>query len=195
MTKGLYYAFIDTETTGVPQQPSRRRFYHYTLLDKYDPARIVSIAIVFYDMRGKKVREFYQLIKPEGFTIPPSEYHDITQEDATEKGVKLIDFMDEVMPFLQKTYALVGHNIMFDVSVLASELFRAGYPEKAFGVTCMRLFDTQAVAYYSRLPCGLKQLYEWLTNCLLTNHHNALYDANHCAECFFIMKKRRLFVV
>ena len=181
-----YYACIDTETTGLPIQLPGKRFYPYTCTDKYDTARLVSIAVVFYDvLTGKKVKEFYNLIRPNGFTIPDSEYHDVTQKSAMESGISLTKFMCRVIPYLNHTYAIIGHTVMFDMSVVASEMYRMGKHRLAQLWMQTPLYDTALLAKQFGFPRSLISLYKHLTGKEITNHHNALADALHCAECFF----------
>lgn len=109
--------FFDTETTGL-----------------LPTDRIVSIACLIYDMNAissdEILDEFYEIIKPEGFSIiswhTSTKIHKITQQVADKKGVsikKAISFLDDHLPTVGQ---IVGHNVDFDIRILLNELKLAG---------------------------------------------------------------------
>lgn len=113
---------FDTETTGIPEKgitwdADYERF-----------PRIVSIAWTFAGLAE------YHIIRPEGWEIPAEavEVHGITTEYALENGEPIQDVLKMFVRDCLRAILIAGHNIYFDVSIVKSELMRAGlYDEKA----------------------------------------------------------------
>ena len=114
--------FFDVETTGLPK--GRNISYK----DYHNWPRIVSICWLITDHKGKVLEEFYELIKPKGFTIPKDveAIHGISTNRAQRDGIaldKMLKALDRSLNSYNLSH-LVAHNIEFDRNVLFSELVR-----------------------------------------------------------------------
>lgn len=118
--------YFDVETTGVPrwERPA----------DHKDQPWLVSIAALLCEGRDLIGEPFYRIIKPEGWTIPPSaaRVHNITTERAQVKGVPLAEAMttfgemhDQVL-----TGELIAWAIEFDMKILRGAYRRASLFER-----------------------------------------------------------------
>lgn len=143
------------------------------------PTSICSVGIIIVK-NGITVDSYYSLVKPE-----PNEYyyhnfcvHGIKFED-TEDAPIFPDVWEEIEPMIEGL-PLVAHNKRFDEKCLKKTLesYRITYPDYEFHCTyaashkqlkgLVENFQLHTVAAY----CGFN----------LKNHHNALADAEACAE-------------
>lgn len=113
-TRGQRVAF-DLETTDrIPQN-----------------ARIVTASVILVDADGTKARENDWLINP-GVEIPEETVaiHGVTTEHARTYGLEatvgLTDIYDVLQAASAKGIPIVGHNVSYDLTVLACELARHG---------------------------------------------------------------------
>lgn len=122
---------------------------------------------------------FYSLIKPEPnyYCYGNSNIHGLTAQD-TENAKVFSEVWKEV-EFLIEGLPLVAHNKGFDESCLkaAFRTYRMDYPDYQF--YCTLAASRRQLKY---LPNH--QLHTVAEDCgyILTNHHNALADAEACAE-------------
>jgi DNA polymerase-3 subunit alpha len=193
----MYFVF-DTETTGLPifNTSGFHRFPSFRFLNKYDPARVVSISWIVADDEGKLVKQVYHIIRPLDFIIDndskATEIHGITKEIAEEHGVTWHTMYDEFITDLALCDTIVAHNIQFDVSIMLSEMFR--YNKQA-GIDAFidkkRLCTMKLgklVMEQARNP-KLCDLYKHLFDEEMTNAHDASYDTLVCSKCFSSMLK------
>lgn len=133
---------FDLETTGLPEIIKEKKYTdeeYYDPIDfkKYNSSRIVEIAYVFInDFDFKTIKDLKINIdvikkyirKPIDFNEIPEEsikYHKITYEIAKSKGIVLEKILDdELSDALEQCDYIIGHNIIFDINVLLSELYR-----------------------------------------------------------------------
>lgn len=118
-----YYAFKVTTTGIINKMPS------YTDLREYEKCRLVSIALIAYKDDNEEIPEFslHELVRPDGFDIPNTEFHGISTEKALQEGITIEALYQRVDDLLQRSILLVGHCIhSFDILVLKSEFFRKG---------------------------------------------------------------------
>ncbi len=115
------YLFFDTETTGIP------RNYKAPVTDLANWPRVVQLAFMQTDEKGMVLAAEEFIIKPEGFVIPAdaARIHGITTEHALAQGVPMGEALAEFMGCLQKSTALVAHNMAYDENVLGAEFLRA----------------------------------------------------------------------
>jgi DNA polymerase III epsilon subunit-like protein len=185
---------FDLETTGIPCD----RKATFRNMDVYDKVRIVSIAWRLMDVDSEEeLRSRYYVIKPVGYEIPQGSIniHGITTERALEEGISLQTAIDELMPDIDECTVLVAHNIMFDVTILRSELCRLGM-EPAIDTTFQKkLFCTMRESQKRKLVTKLPKLTDLFVllfpdeaaDC--TNAHNAYYDVQYCWRIYAHMHK------
>ncbi|MCB0761706.1 MAG: DNA polymerase III subunit alpha [Flavobacteriales bacterium] len=191
------FIIFDTETTGFPiirdAAPSD--------LDSWSTARMVQIAWQVHDADGKLLSANNLLIRPEGFEIPYSatKIHGISHERAVEHGVPV----EEVLRAFEKDMAsakyVVGHNIGFDIGVVGSEMIRHGFETALFDKADI---DTKDISTdFCALPGGKGGKYKWPTLTELhtklfgvpfEDAHDAAYDVDATARCFFGLINHRV---
>lgn len=181
----MKYLFIDTETTGLPQDDS----FSIDAINNWP--RLVSVAYILCNDR-KIVRENYSIIKPNGFIIPPesTKVHGITSAEAISKGRALSEVLDEIKGVINECDYIVGHNVVFDINMLNAEFFRY---DMTLPVSLKPYYCTMLLSKdYCGLPNDkyptLEELYSILKGESIANAHNAMIDAQASMECFWILK-------
>ncbi|MCK9445564.1 3'-5' exonuclease [bacterium] len=185
------YLFFDTETTGLPKR------YNAPLNDFDNWPRLVQIAWILYDNKGKKILSKDYIIKPEGFTIPheSSLIHGITTARAIKEGCDLVDVLSEFEGLLDEADFLIGHNIDFDQKIMCVEFLRMGnencFNNKAMFCTMKASTNFCAInSQYGYKWPKLSELHYKLFEKDFDEAHNALKDIEITAKCFWEMKKR-----
>ena len=185
------YLIFDTETTGFPKNEKQAP-------DASDNwPRLVQLSWQLHDAKGALVSHGDQLIRPVGFDIPrgAERVHGISTALAEKKGAPLAEVLDRFEDEVKKTKYLVGHNLDFDKNTLLSEYIRL---KKESTMTDCSMLDTMKddVALSKATASGkygrpkykrLTELYELLFDKPLKNAHNAAYDVEATAQCFFEM--------
>lgn len=129
-TDGIYtpVTVFDLETTGI------------------DPAsdRIVTAYIGALDGAGELIAGREWLVRPDGYVIPEAatRVHRITQHHAEEHGRPMLDVLMEICQALAFTQPIVGHNLSYDITMLAHELQRAGHPDPIGFLSSLNFLDT-----------------------------------------------------
>ncbi|MFJ9558072.1 exonuclease domain-containing protein [Nocardiopsis sp. NPDC101807] len=176
--RGRLLAF-DTETTGVdPEQ-----------------ARLVQYALAW--VGGEAATEATEVLVDPGVEIPAetATVHGITTEQAQAEGVHVAQALTEIVDAIAEAQPqmipLVGHNLRYDLTVLARECERHGVPDvdAVLGRPLAYVVDTlvlsKHVAPYRRRVSD-KQGAHTLKTCVQTwlsapwddeAAHGALYDA------------------
>ena len=146
---------FDTETTGLPEKCPNGwgSYWSYFMNEKYENARIISIAWATIDNFSKDKIQFnkddtgstkieYYLRYPEGFTeINNSHIHGIKYEDTINNGIIFNDLLENkglCFDILKAEY-IIAHNINFDYHVLMNELNRLG---TEYAKACMLHLNT-----------------------------------------------------
>lgn len=146
---------FDTETTGLPDKCPNGwgSYWSYFMNEKYDNARIISIAWSSIHNFNKDKIKFntddtdttkidHYLRYPEGFTeINNSHIHGIKYEDTINNGIIFNDLLEKkglCIDILKADY-IVAHNINFDYHVLMNELYRLG---TEYAKACMLHLNT-----------------------------------------------------
>jgi DNA polymerase III epsilon subunit-like protein len=130
---------FDTETTGLPERvPGSKwgtasEYWSYTMNNKYNNSRIVSIAWAFIQsfdklaLDGEKIHHYIRF--PEGFdSIPTTHIHGISYEYAINEGTLFNDIFENCGLYDKLIHAeyIIAHNVNFDIHILLNELFRIG---------------------------------------------------------------------
>ena len=184
------YLFFDTETTGLPSAPTSQ-------YQKWP--RILQIAwLLMDDNKDIKSKNSY-IIRPEGYGISNRviKIHGITMERALEEGVPLDYALHRFLRDTNFADVLVAHNVAYDYGVVTGELLRKKIPNFLKGFSQFCTMTSKPVLDYcksfrangSRQCPSLSELYFLLFGEKLNNSHDALSDADACANCFFELKK------
>jgi DNA polymerase III epsilon subunit-like protein len=139
------YAFLDTETTGLIENPD---------LPLAEQPHLLEIAVKLTTKDGHKVGGFERIIKPEGWSIDPEaeKVHGISADLAAQCGVELWFAMADLKATLTEATCIIGHNIHgFDRKIISYSLervARAGYGGDQFwwAKQARKIVDIQELA-------------------------------------------------
>lgn len=184
------YLFFDTETTGLPYSPTT---------DYRNWPRMLQIAWLLVDEDNNiKLKNSY-IIRPEGYSIPKRviKIHGITMKRALKEGVPLDYALHRFLSDTNFADVLVAHNVAYDLGVVRGELLRKKIPDFLRGYSQFCTMTSKPVLDYcknfrangSRQCPSLSELYFLLFGEKLYNAHDALTDAEACANCFFELKR------
>ena len=160
--RGLGYAVVDLETTGLEPQ---------------DEA-IIEVGVVLLDPRGREQLRWDSLVNPHRHP-GPTRIHGITPDDLTDAPE--LGTLAPGLVELLRGRVLVAHNIRFDASFLLPalrlELGTAALPRKIPQVCTMNwarsFIDTPSRSLVRCCQaCGIE----------LASHHRAIDDAAACAQ-------------
>lgn len=192
------YLIFDTETTGLPKD------WKKPFSDTDNWPRLVQLAWQLHDETGKLISNKNYIVKPDGFDIPyaVAKVHGITTERANRDGHELKLVLEEFHKDLQRSKYNVGHNIEFDINVTGCEYFRLGDIEPL--VTKLDSIDTKNVSTdWCAIPGGRGGKFKWPTLTELhtklfgkgfADAHDAAYDVDATARCFFGLINQDVYV-
>jgi DNA polymerase III subunit alpha len=181
------FLIFDTETTGLP------RNWNAPLTDLDNWPRLVQLAWQAHDKEGKLLEVESHIIRPEGFEIPfnAEKVHGISTAKALAEGIPLKEVLGKFKATLDRSTHIVGHNIGFDINIMAVEYIRVYgqniLENKPF--ICTKEEGTDFCA----LPGGkggkfkwpsLSELHRKLFNEGFEEAHNASADVVATARCF-----------
>lgn len=182
------YIIFDTETTGLP------RSYDAPMAADDNWPRLVQLAWQLHDAKGKLISNNNFIVKPEGFTIPynAEKVHGISTDRALKEGHDLAEVLAIFDQDVSKAQYLVGHNIGFDINVVGSEFLRKAVPMQ---LPEKKELDTKDISTeFCALPGGrggkfkwptLTELHQKLFGVGFEDAHDAAYDVDATAKCFF----------
>jgi DNA polymerase-3 subunit epsilon len=170
------YAFIDTETTGLP-------------IDGVQP-RVVSIAWLIVDHGNNLLTSGHRIVKPDGFMIPHDAtiVHGITTERALREGTPLNQTLKELERDIRthEPSVMVAHNLGFDRAVVDAEFGRLGLRSPLVhldGVCTVRMAQKR----WPTQAADLANVYKKLLGSLPTKKHDASADVEACRRVFFAL--------
>lgn len=180
--------FVDTETSGLPKD------WNSSDLDQWP--YIIQIAWVIYTREGQLLKSENYYISDDKIIIDPKSklIHGISEEILQEKGEKRNKVLRKIYKDI-KFYnpLMVGHWVSFDMQMLSVGFRRAGIPNITQDVPlyCTMLSNSHYVRFASNNYPKLDELYEKLFNKSMEGQHDALFDAQATAACFFELVKRK----
>ena len=175
---------LDTETIGFPLRIGYDKYYDYKLINKYDSSRIVQLSYMICDEKLDSIELKDTIIKLDNFTIKNSNIHGITDEISLSKGEAFIDAANKFYLDLQKVSHIFAHNIMFDINIIKSELYRYELHDIIKEIESKTLIcsmeNTKKIvnitnSYGLKSP-NLAELYKNVIGTEITNQHNSKYD-------------------
>lgn len=179
---------LDSETTGLPIMKDYNKFHSPESYEHYKDCRLIELGYIIYSKDGRKINEYEFIVKPHNFTIRNYHIHGITNTTAIKNGKDISAVLDELDKNLDKIDLIVGHNIMFDISVVLSECHRNKKKDLILKLISKPFICTMELGkeiYGSNL--NLQTLYRSLHNKYITQKHRALDDAYMCADCYFCL--------
>ena len=183
--------FFDTETTGLP------RDYRAPLTDGANWPRVVQLAWILFDCDGTEQASQCNLIRPEGWTVPPNMIHGISHAQAVADGRPLRAALAEFSAAAEQAHTLVAHNFEFDRAILGAEYVRLTQfdPIPARRAVC----TMKTTANYCAIPAPngrgykwpkLGELHERVFNQRFEGAHDALADVRATARCYWALRRQ-----
>ena len=181
------YLIFDTETTGLPKN------YKAPLTDFDNWPRLVQLAWQLHSPTGELLAAKNMMIKPEGFTIPhhAEKVHGISTERAMKEGVTIIEALSIFSEDIARAEWGVAHNVEFDNNIVGAEYLRAGLEN---ALARLQPLDTKLVSTnFCAIPNKfgkykwptLTELHQKLFGEPFADAHDAAYDVDAAARCFF----------
>ena len=194
LKKQISYLVFDTETTGLPKS------YTSPASDTENWPRMVQLACGLYDDQGILLDHINFIIKPEGYSIPPStaKVHGITTARAKKEGVDLADILIEFEYLVNKADILVCHSADFDKAIVGAEFYRKFEKNPLEGKLSICTMTNPKVIQYCQLPPFRRGAFKWpklvelhqrLFETDFDRAHQADGDMEATARCFFELKK------
>ena len=197
------YLFFDTETTGFP------------LKDFKDPKnpRVTQLAWALVNEHGKPFKKYSSLIDPDGWEIPSVEQlkaqgnknpnffveNNMSTERCKKEGRPIEFAIKHFIEAIEECKVMVAHNISFDLSIMASEMYRL---KKSSVNKPIKFCTMKSTTDILQLPGpngfkwpNLTELHNYLFGKGFEGAHDAMDDVKACANCFFELKKRNLIVI
>ena len=191
------FLIFDTETTGLPKN------YKAPVTDSDNWPRMVQLAWQLHDNSGKLLVAKNYIVKPDGYDIPigVSKIHGITTERAERDGHDLKFILEELKADLARTNYNVGHNIEFDVNIVGAEFFRIDNTINEYFANLTAIDTMKQSVDFCAIPGGrgggfkypsLTNLHKKLFDKGFGDAHDAAYDVDATARCFFGLVKHRV---
>lgn len=180
---------LDTETTGLPIVKKFNIYHDPKKLEYYNDSRMIELGYSIYSLDKIKLIDVCNIIKPDSFVISNSHIHGITQSEALN-GKPISEVLNTLNMYIDNVGAIIGHNIMFDISIILSECYRYGFIELANKIMQKQIICTMKMGKQylgiNKSP-SLLVLYRSLFKKYVQQTHRAMDDVNLCAECYFYM--------
>ncbi|MFM2201534.1 MAG: polymerase subunit alpha, partial [Bacteroidota bacterium] len=182
------FLIFDTETTGLPGN------WNAPLTDFGNWPRVVQIAWQLHGADGKLLSAQSLIVQPEGFTIPfnAEKVHGISTDRAMREGLPISQVIERFLNDVTQCNYIAGHNIEFDLNIMGCELLRKGLENS---LSAKKSLDTKDLSTdFCALPGGkngkfkwptLTELHQKLFNAPFAEAHDAAYDVDATAKCFF----------
>lgn len=175
----MFIAAFDTETTGLIDN-------HTVKLDK-QPEIIEIYACIFNDKDGKVKHEFNTFIKPRlPITAEITKHNGITNamvKDAAAYGYH----SKQIMQMLNDAPVLTGHNLSFDVEMVAIENERIKLPPLKLN---RQICTVEQTMHLRGMRLSLSNLHQYLFNEPFEGAHRAKVDVHAQVRCYMELKKR-----
>lgn len=187
------YLFFDTETNG------KALSFNAPVTDTDNWPRVTQLGWQLYDKDGGLINEKSLLIKPDGWTIPKTQFfidNNMSTERCEELGIPLAEAVSFLIEDMEKSEFLIAHNMAFDINVIGAEFIRLGVKS---GKKLTKFCTMKESTNICKLPGSrgykwptLTELHKFLFNEGFEGAHDALDDVKACAKSFFELKKRNL---
>lgn len=192
----MEFLVIDTETTGLPENMD----ISPTNFDKWP--RLVEVAWIICDGKGKVYKNESHIIIPDGFKITNAHIHGITTEKAKEEGRQLKNVLTELRADMMQADISIAHNVDFDMNVIAAEEYRNfnyAISDKLHWF-CTQKQTAQVLQIARTAKCPHNGPYKWpnlrelMNYCFaleLPTKHRAADDAEQCRMALFELVRRK----
>jgi DNA polymerase-3 subunit epsilon len=163
--------------------------------DDQSQGRLASLAAICLDEDMQIEREFYALVKPDGWVLKPgaAAINGLTMERLEAEGIPVADVVDMYARALDEGRVMVAFNSQFDAKVMRGEMRRLGVDDRFHSSPQVCLM--RACTDVCRIPSANGRGYKWpkLAQAYQyffgpgNNHynaHHAMGDAGAALEIF-----------
>lgn len=171
--------------------------------DADDPSqgRLASLAAICLDEDLQIEREFYALVKPDGWVLKPgaAAVNGLTMERLEAEGIPVADVVDMYARALDEGRVMVAYHSQFDAKVMRGEMRRLGVDDRFHSSPQVCLM--RAATDVCRIPNKNGHGYKWpkLAQAYSSlcgggpgyNQHHAMGDAGAALEIFRVLAARR----
>ncbi len=183
---------IDTETTGLPNDP------HGEIHDVANWPRIVQLGWVLAREDGRVLRSRCSLIQPDGWraTLEAHNVHNFNSVDCREHGLPIATELKELHRAAREADVVVAHSMAFDYPVILCESIRLGSYTRLANChrECTKLIGCELLEVpgpnEGERGVKLGDLHEFLFGRRFDGAHGAMADAMACLRCYLEMKAR-----
>lgn len=161
--------------------------------------RVIQLAWQLFNEKGELAGERCDLIKPEGFTVPVTDFHikhNLTQVRCEDHGIPILIALQEFSHAMKECKYIIAHNMDYDYPVTGAEFIRLGAksgskPHKICTMKSSTNFVGIPGKYGFKFP-NLNELHNKLFQSDFSGAHDALNDVRACAKCFFELIKLQI---
>jgi DNA polymerase-3 subunit epsilon len=185
-----FLLFVDTETSGIPQDWTKP----YSSRDNWP--HIAQLAWVVYTRDGQEVKAENHYILPSDYDMSPASttIHGLTLDFLRAKGKPRHEVMHRLFEDLRQYQPLVvGHFMQLDYHMMGVGFYRAGLdnPLSELPTFCTMIASSSFMQPVGQVRRGLRlnELHQRLFNEPMKREHDALTDAYATARCFFALWK------
>lgn len=184
-----YLLFVDTETSGIPQDWNQP----YSVEGNWP--YILQVAWIIYTHDGKEVKTENHYLRPDNYAITPESgsVHGLTMQFLRDNGQDRRDIMQRLQTDLQEYEPLVvAHFMQLDFHMMGVGFHRSGLTNPLPGLPtfCTMLFTERLLRPAGERYLRLADLYQRLFHESLHRQHDALVDAYATARCFFRLREQ-----
>ena len=158
------------------------------------PKRLLALAYIIYK-NNEKIKKQMLFIKHDPSIFKVNEYgeafkfHGLSNKYLKDNGKSLEEVFDIFYNDLEGVNILLGQNIISaDLSLLRKELIGLNlwYSKYYPNLSNLTIYDTMKAFKncHSDKSASLDNIYKFLYNEEMKNHHNALYDCKNTYKCF-----------
>ncbi|MDP0500122.1 MAG: 3'-5' exonuclease [Verrucomicrobiota bacterium JB022] len=187
--------FLDTETTGLASTPvvTRQNFLQWP--------RVIAVAWLLVDAERNIRSQQRLLIRPDGFKVPGNIQllTGLAQHQLEAEGIPIAAALERLEADLAPATQIIGHNLRFDLNVLASERLRRAdhtrFPPAHLKLVCTLHLASKSrevrkqTGLSGRIP--LRLLYAGLMGREIAGHHDPLQDALACRDIYYRLQDLR----
>lgn len=192
----MAYAFIDTETTGLPVRINGHGTPDSIAFPQsYEACRMVQLSCVIYTP-NKRMYYDYVVHPSYDFEIPNAEFHGVTQKKAEDEGFTWEYIHDLLYQEFKKhdVKEVLAYNINFDMNVIQHECHVAKLDNLMKYINSCKKTDVMILSQdfmkvkkWPKLDEIYKHLFGVPRSKLLS--HNSLIDIEDTVRCWEFLQK------
>lgn len=143
-------------------------------------------------MNTNTVSQKHYIVNPDGFTIPKSDFHKVTQTVAEPKGTKFKEILKDLSTDISRCDNFLSYNVGFDLNILQNEISRHSSDVNPLIDSMKKICIMESVnKYLSLSSCKLIHAYELIFDKQFEDSHSALPDVIAAKDIFVYMKQNK----